>query len=95
MAVIFMGLMLAPAGYHVKGGFMKLLAILAASLALALAGCNRDQSAGSGSSAPGKSPSSAASGSSSGQTSSGGASGSASEGSTDKSAAPKRPGTSK
>ena len=46
---------------------MKLLAILAASLALALAGCDRNQNAGSGSSGSSssyKSPSSPSSGAS-------------------------------
>jgi len=71
---------------------MKALIILAASLALALAGCNRDQNAAGGRTAQPKSPSSAASGGSSmQQTPSGGASGQASEGSTDKSTAPKQP----
>ena len=64
---------------------MKLLTILAASLALALAGCNRDNQAGAGGSTGAKSSSS------SGQTPGGGASGGSSEGSTDKSSAPKRP----
>ena len=67
---------------------MKLLMIVAASLALALAGCHRDQS-GAGRTAQPKAPSSAAGGSSM-QTPSGGATGQASEGSTDKTA-PKRP----
>ena len=72
---------------------MKLLAILAASLALALAGCNRDNSAGAGgTSSMGKSPSSAT-GSSSGSTSGGAASGSSSSpsGSPGSSSSSKRP----
>jgi hypothetical protein len=66
-----------------KGHDMKALMIIAASLALALAGCHREQSAAGGSSA--------AKGGSSMQTPSGGATGQASEGSTDKSKAPARP----
>jgi len=62
---------------------MKLLMIIATSLALALAGCHREQSAAGGSSAQ-KSGSSM-------QTPSGGATGQASEGSTDTSKAPARP----
>src|SRR5438105_1901173 len=75
------------------GGFMKYLMIVAASLALVLAGCHRDQNAAGGSTAQPKAPSSAAGGSSSMQTPSGGATGQGSEGSTDKSTAPKRPTT--
>ena len=56
---------------------MKVLMILAASLALALAACHRDQNA--------------AGGSSSMQTPSGAATGQGSEGSSDRSTAPKRP----
>ena len=56
---------------------MKALTIIAASLALALAGCHRDQSA--------------AGGGSSMQTPAGGATGQKSEGSTDATGAPKRP----
>src|SRR5207244_13648728 len=60
---------------------MKLLTILAASLALALSACHRDNTAAGGATgaktSP-SSPSSAAGGSSSGQTPSGGASGSGS-----------------
>jgi len=70
---------------------MKALIVLAASLALALAGCNRDQNAAGGRTAQPKSPSSAAGGSSSMQTPGGAASGQSSEGSTDKSTAPKQP----
>jgi hypothetical protein len=70
---------------------MKALIILAASLALALAGCNRDQNAAGGRTAQPKAPSSAAGGSSSMQTPGGAASGQSSEGSTDKSTAPKQP----
>ena len=66
---------------------MKALTIIAASLAFALAGCHRDQSAAVGSSAP-KGGSSAGS---SMQTPSGGATGQKSEGSTDTTNAPKRP----
>ena len=62
---------------------MKVLTILAASLALALTGCHRDQTAAGGSSAQ-KSGSSM-------QTPAGGATGQKSEGSTDASGAPKRP----
>ena len=73
---------------------MKYLMIVAASLALALSGCNRDQNAAGGRTAQPKAPSSAAGGSSSmQQTPGGGASGSATEGSTDKSTAPKQPST--
>ena len=54
---------------------MKVLMILAASLALALAGCHRDQSAAGGRSAQPKAPPSAAGGSSSMQTPSGAATG--------------------
>ena len=73
---------------------MKVLMILAASLALALAGCHRDQNAAGGRTAQPKAPSSAAGGSSSmQQTPGGGASGSTTEGSTDKSTAPKQPGS--
>ena len=70
---------------------MKALIVLAASLALALAGCNRDQNAAGGRTAQPKAPSSAAGGSSSMQTPGGAASGQSSEGSTDKSTAPKQP----
>jgi hypothetical protein len=69
---------------------MKALMIIAASLALALAGCHRDQNAAGGRTAQPKAPSSAAGGSSA-QTPSGAATGQASEGSTDSSSAPKRP----
>ncbi|HEY3074247.1 MAG TPA: hypothetical protein VGJ74_03630 [Burkholderiales bacterium] len=69
---------------------MKLLMIVAASLALALAGCNRDQSS-AGRTAQPKAPSSAAGGSSMPQTPSGATTGQKSEGSTDKSTAPKQP----
>jgi len=62
---------------------MKVLMILAASLALALTGCHREQAGAGGSSA--------AKGGSSMQTPSGGATGQASEGSTDTSKAPARP----
>ena len=62
---------------------MKSLTLIAASLALALAGCHRDQSAASGASAP--------KGGSSMQTPAGGATGQKSEGSTDATGAPKRP----
>ena len=58
---------------------MKTLTLIAASLALALAGCHRDQSAAGGSSR------------SSMQTPAGGATGQKSEGSTDATSAPKRP----
>jgi hypothetical protein len=71
---------------------MKGLMIIAASLALALSGCHRDQNAAGGRTAQQKAPSAAAGGSSA-QTPSGGATGQASEGSTDKSSAPKRPGS--
>jgi hypothetical protein len=70
---------------------MKVLMILAASLALALAGCHRDQNAAGGRTAQPKAPSSAAGGSSSMQTPSGAATGQGSEGSSDRSTAPKRP----
>lgn len=65
---------------------MKLLLILAASVVLALAGCNRSDE-------PKTSRPSAAGGSSSSsmETPYGGATGQASEGSTDRSSAPKRP----
>jgi hypothetical protein len=62
---------------------MKALTILVASLALALAGCHRDQSAAGGSSV--------SKGGSSMQTPAGGATGQKSEGSTDATGAPKRP----
>ncbi len=65
---------------------MRLLVILAASLALALAGCNRSgQNAGTGSTSSYKSPSSASGGTSSPSSPSGSASGSSS------SASPKSP----
>ena len=57
---------------------MKLLAIVAASLAFALAGCNHGQNAGSGSSSAYKSPSSASGGTSSPSTPGSAASGSSS-----------------
>jgi hypothetical protein len=69
---------------------MKVLMIVAASLALALAGCNRDN-AGAGRTANPKPGSSAAGGSSSMTTPNGAATGQGSEGSTDSSTAPKRP----
>jgi hypothetical protein len=60
---------------------MKMLFVLAASLVLALAGCNRsDNSSGAG-----------GSGKSSMETPRGAATGQASEGSTDATSAPKRP----
>ena len=62
---------------------MKTLTLIAASLALALAGCHRDQSAAGGSSG------------SSMQTPAGGTTGQKSEGSTDATSAPKRPATPK
>ena len=62
---------------------MKALTLIAAALSLALAGCHRDQSAASGSSA--------SKGGASMQTPSGGATGQKSEGSTDATSAPKRP----
>ena len=65
---------------------MNALMIIAASLALALAGCHREQAGAGGSSA--------AKGGSSMQTPSGGATGQASEGSTDRSKAPARPSSS-
>jgi len=58
---------------------MKALILIAASLALALAGCHRDPSAAGGRSG------------SSMQTPAGGATGQKSEGSTDATSAPKRP----
>lgn len=65
---------------------MKLLAILAASLALALAGCNRPgQNAGTGSSSSYKSPSSSASGGSSSPSSPSGSASGSSSGATPKS----------
>ena len=70
---------------------MKVLMIVVASLALALAGCHRGEQAAGGRTAQPKAPSSAAGGSSSMQTPSGGATGQASEGSTDDRNAPKRP----
>ena len=65
---------------------MKTLIILAASAALALAGCNRDNPAAGGSAAK-KAP--APQGSM--ETPKGGATGQASEGSTDSTKAPQRP----
>jgi hypothetical protein len=70
---------------------MKALMIIAASLALALSACHRDQNAATGRTVQPKAPSSAAGGSSSMQTPGGAATGQASEGSTDSSSAPKRP----
>ena len=60
---------------------MKALMIIAVSLALALAGCHRDDNAAK----------SSATGGTSMETPKGGATGQASEGSTDKSKAPARP----
>jgi hypothetical protein len=64
---------------------MKALLILAASVALALAGCNRDNPAAGGTAAKAPPPQGSM------ETPKGGATGQASEGSTDSTKAPQRP----